>query len=45
MAVFAPSHLGRRENENRRFQIIGNARIWRSVLEEVALVGPRIPLS
>ena len=40
MAVFATSHLGRRENENRRFQIIGNARIWRSVLEEVALVGP-----
>ncbi len=41
MAVFATSHLERRENENRRFQrVIGNAPTWRSVLEEVALVGP-----
>ena len=41
MAVLATSYLGRRENENRRFeQIIGNAPTWQSVLEEVALVGP-----
>ena len=41
MAVLATSDLGHRGNDNRRFrQIIGNAPTWRSVLEEVALVGP-----